>query len=47
MGRRSRVLLGMVGVLDVHFVSSLPVMQRLVCTVWVEKKPVQIAGAVC
>src|SRR6266568_6027814 len=32
--------------LDVHFISSLPVMQRLVCKAWADKRPVQIVGAV-
>src|SRR6266568_4062520 len=32
--------------LDVHFISSLPVMQRPVCKAWADKRPVQIVGAV-
>ena len=32
--------------LDVHFVSSLPVMQRLAYKVWADKRPVQIVWAV-
>src|SRR5262249_37174525 len=34
-------------VLDVCFISSLPVMQRLACKPWADKKLVQIVGAVC
>ena len=29
--------------LDVHFISSLPVMQRTVCKAWADTRPVQIA----
>jgi hypothetical protein len=29
-------------VLDVHFVSSLPVMQRPACKAWADTRPVQI-----
>ena len=29
-------------VLDVHFISSLPVMQRPACTAWADKRHVQI-----
>ena len=32
--------------LDVHFISSLPVMQRPACKVWADKRPVQIVWAV-
>ena len=32
--------------LDVHFISSLPVMQRLACKAWADKRPVQIVWAV-
>jgi hypothetical protein len=32
--------------LDVHFTSSLPVMQRLACKAWADKRPVQIVWAV-
>ena len=31
--------------LDVHFISSLPVIQRTVCRAWVDTRPVQIVGA--
>jgi hypothetical protein len=31
--------------LDVHFISSLPVMQRTVCKAWADTRPVQIAWA--
>ena len=31
--------------LDVHFVSSLPVMQRTACKAWVDTRPVQMAWA--
>ena len=31
--------------LDVHFISSLPVMQRTVCKVWADTRPVRIAWA--
>ena len=34
-----------VGRLDVHFVSSLPVMQRTACKAWVDTRPVQMAWA--
>ena len=30
------------GALDVHFISSLPVMQRPACTAWADKRHVQI-----
>ena len=33
-------------VLDVRFISSLPAMQRPACTVWADKRPVQIVWAV-
>ena len=33
------------GELDVHFVSSLPVMQQPVCMAWVDTRPVQIVWA--
>ena len=32
-------------VLDVHFTSSLPVVQRIVCKAWADTRPVQIAWA--
>jgi hypothetical protein len=32
--------------LDVRFISSLPVMQRLACKVWADKRLVQIVWAV-
>jgi pimeloyl-ACP methyl ester carboxylesterase len=32
--------------LDVHFISSLPVKQRLACTAWADKMPVQMVWAV-
>ena len=32
--------------LDVHFISSLPVMQRPACKAWVDKRHVQIVWAV-
>ena len=32
--------------LDVHFISSQPVMQRLACKAWADKRPVQIVWAV-
>jgi hypothetical protein len=32
--------------LDVHFISSLPVMQRLAWKAWAEKRPVQIVWTV-
>ena len=32
--------------LDVRFISSLPAMQRPACTVWADKRPVQIVWAV-
>src|SRR5258706_15410573 len=35
----------MVGALDVHFISALPVVQRTVCKAWAETRPVQIAWA--
>ena len=31
--------------LDVHFISSLPVMQRTVCKVWADTRPVRITRA--
>ena len=31
--------------LDVHFISSLPVVQRTVCKAWADTRPVQIAWA--
>ena len=31
---------------DVHFISSLPVMQRPVCKAWADKRHVQIVWAV-
>jgi hypothetical protein len=31
-----------VSILDVHFVSSLPVMQRPACKAWADTRPVQI-----
>jgi hypothetical protein len=34
------------GLLDVHFLSSLPVKQRPTCTVWADKRPVQMVWAV-
>jgi hypothetical protein len=35
------------GELDVHFISSLPVMQRTACKAWADTKPVQMVGVVC
>ena len=32
--------------LDVHFISSLPVMQRSACKAWADKRHVQIVWAV-
>src|SRR5262249_5685640 len=32
--------------LDVHFISSLPVMQQLACKVWADIRPVQSVWAV-
>ena len=32
--------------LDVHFISLLPVMQRLACKAWADKRPVHIVWAV-
>jgi hypothetical protein len=34
------------GALDVHFISSLPVMQRSACKAWADKRHVQIVWAV-
>jgi hypothetical protein len=34
-------------ILDVHFISSLPVILRSACKVWVERAPVQIVVAEC
>jgi L-fuculose-phosphate aldolase len=31
--------------LDVHFISSLPVVQRTLCKAWADTRPVQIAWA--
>jgi cephalosporin hydroxylase len=31
--------------LDVHFISSLPVVQRTVCKAWADTRPIQIAWA--
>jgi hypothetical protein len=36
----------LIRVLDVCFISSLPVMQRLACKAWADKRPVQIVWAV-
>jgi hypothetical protein len=33
------------GLLDVHFISSLPVQRLSACTAWGEKRPAQIVGA--
>ncbi len=33
------------GLLDVHFISSLPVILRSACKAWVDRGPVQIVAA--
>jgi hypothetical protein len=45
-GGRSWALYDDTGELDVRFISSLPVMQRLACKVWADKRLVQIVWAV-
>ena len=41
---RSRALT-VTGTLDVHFISSLPVLQRPACMAWADTRCVQIVGA--
>ena len=38
-------LLRLTGKLDVHFISSLPVMPPPACMAWADTRPVQIVGA--
>jgi hypothetical protein len=39
-----KLRMGIVG-LDVHFISSLPVLQRPACMAWADTRCVQIVGA--